>query len=113
MLAATLNFVFNLILVPYMGITGAAFATMIANLSLFVLGTYYSVKYIKFDLGPQFIMKSILASIVMSLIILTWNPEGLPSILIVVGVCSVVYAAVLLAIKGITREEILFFRGLF
>jgi O-antigen/teichoic acid export membrane protein len=112
-LAAILNFVLNLILVPHMGITGAAFTTMIAYLVLFILGTHYSFKYIKFDIGLQFIMKSIFASIVMSLVIFMWNPEGLPNVLAVVGVCAIVYAAVLLLFKGISREEIAFFRRLF
>ena len=112
-LAAIANFLLNLVLVPHMGITGAAFTTMIAYLLLFVLGTYYSFKYIKFDIGLQFIIKSIFASIVMSLVIFMWNPEGLPNVLAAVGVCATVYAAVLLLFKGISREEIAFFRGLF
>ena len=111
MLAAILNFVLNLILVPYLGITGAAFATLIAYLLLFVLGTYYSFKYMKFDIGLQFVIKSIFASIVMSLVILVLNPEGLPSVLFVVGICAIIYAAVILLLKGISREEIAFFRG--
>ena len=112
-LAAISNVVLNLALIPFMGIIGAAFTALIVNLLLFILGVYYSFKYVKFDIGPQFILKSILASIVMSAVIIEWNPEGLPSVLAVVGVCAVAYAAALLLFKGISLEEIAFLRGLF
>lgn len=111
-LAAIMNFILNLILVPYLGITGAAFTTLIAYISTFVLGVYYSTKYLKFDIGLQFIIKSLFASIVMSSVILMLNPKGLPSVLFVIGVCAVIYASVLLLLKGISREEITFFRSL-
>ena len=112
-LAAVLNFGLNLVFIPYMGIIGAAVTTLVAYLSIFVAGTYYSFKYLKFDIDLHFILKSIFASIVMSLVILRWNPEGLPNVLATVGVCAFVYAAVLLLLKGMTREELVFFKDLF
>lgn len=111
-LAALLNLVLNLILIPYVGILGAAIATLMAYLLLFVIGTYYSFKYLKFDIDFYFILKSFLAAIVMSFVILSWNPEGLADVLITVGVCAVVYAVVLLLFKGMTREELIFFKNL-
>jgi len=112
MVAAIFNFVLNMILVPHMGITGAAFTTLIAYLLLFALGTYYSFRYLRFDICPEFILKSILASIAMSLVIFMWNPEGWLSILVIVWVCAIVYVVTLLLFKGISRKEIEFFRGL-
>lgn len=111
-LAALLNLILNLILIPYVGILGAAIATLMAYLLLFVIGTYYSFKYLKFDIDFYFILKSFLAAIVMSFVILSWNPEGLADVLITVGVCAVVYAVVLLLFKGMTREELIFFKNL-
>ncbi|NYT09581.1 MAG: oligosaccharide flippase family protein, partial [Methanosarcinales archaeon] len=112
-LAAILNIGLNLILIPYIGIIGAAAATLVAYLSIFVLGIYYSLKYLKFNIEIQFIFKSIFASIVMSLVILRWNPVGLQSVLATIGVCAAVYGVVLLLLKGITRDEIAFFRSVF
>lgn len=111
-LAALLNFGLNLILIPYIGIVGAAVATLVAYLTFFVIGTYYSFKYLKFEIDIQFILKSIFASIVMSLVILTWNPVGLQSIIITVGSCAVIYSVILLLLKGMTREELIFFKNL-
>lgn len=112
-LAAILNFGLNLVLIPFIGIIGAAFTTLVAYLFIFLLGTYYSFKYLKFDIDFHFILKSIFASIVMSLVILRWNPEGLQNVLIVIGTCVVVYVVILLLLGGMTREEIVFFRNVF
>jgi O-antigen/teichoic acid export membrane protein len=112
-MAAILNLGLNLIFVPYMGILGAAITTLIAFTLAFVLTTYYSFKYLSFDIEFRFILKSIAASIIMSSVIVIWNPAGILNVLIVIGVCAVVYATVLLLLGGIKREEIVFFRGLF
>ncbi|MCL0088662.1 polysaccharide biosynthesis C-terminal domain-containing protein [Dehalococcoidia bacterium] len=112
-MAAILNLGLNLILVPYIGILGAAITTLIAFTFAFILITHYSFKYLIFDIEFPFILKSILASIVMSLVILTSAPAGIFNVIIVIGVCAVVYATVLLLLGGIKKEEIVFFRELF
>jgi O-antigen/teichoic acid export membrane protein len=112
-IAAILNLGLNLIFVPYMGILGAAVTTLIAYSLVLILTIYYSFKYFTFDVDLRFILKSIFASVVMSLVIIKWNPIGILNVLIVIGVCAIVYAAVLLILKGIKKEEIVFFKGLF
>lgn len=113
MVAAVLNLGLNIIVVPYIGILGAAITTLIAYTLAFVLTTYYSFKYFKFDIDISFILKSIFASVVMSLVIIKWNPVGALNVLTVIGVCAAVYAVILLLLKGVKKEEIKFFRGLF
>jgi O-antigen/teichoic acid export membrane protein len=110
--AALLNFGLNLIIVPYMGILGAAITTLLAYALAFTATLFYSSKYLKFDMELYFILKSILASILMSSLIIIWNPVGILNILVVIGVCAVVYAAVLLILRGIKKEEIMFFKEL-
>ena len=111
--AAVLNLGLNLIFVPYIGILGAAITTLLAFALGLILATYYSFKYLKFNIDFRFILKSIFASIVMSLVIIKWSPVGISNILIEIGVCAVVYAAVLLLLKGVIKEEIAFFKELF
>jgi len=48
----------------------------------------------------------------MSLVIIKCNPVGALNILIVIGVCAIVYFIVLLLLKGIEKEEVRFFREL-
>ena len=112
-IAAILNLGLNLIFVPYIGILGAAITTLIAFTFAFILITHYSFKYLTFDIEFRFILKSIVASIIMSLVIVKWTPAGILNVLIIVGVCAIVYAAILLLLGGIKKEEIEFFRGLF
>lgn len=113
MVTAVLNLGLNIIVVPYIGILGAAITTLITYALAFVLTTYYSFKYFKFDIDFGFILKSIFASIVISLVIIKWEPIGVLNVLIVIGVCAAVYAVILLLLKGIKKEEIKFFKELF
>ena len=112
-IAAISNLGLNIVFVPYIGIIGAAITTLIAFTLVLILATYYSLKYIRFDIDFSSISKSVFASIVMSLVIIMWSPIGLFNVLAVIGVCAVVYAAILLLLKGFKKEEFRFFRELF
>jgi len=112
-MAAILNLGLNIVFVPHMGIIGAAITTLLAFAFAFILTAHYSFRYITFDVDFGFIAKSIFASIVMSLVIVKWNPVGVLNILIEIGVCAVVYATILLVLEGIKKEEIKFFKELF
>ena len=108
-MAAILNLGLNLIFIPYIGILGAAITTLLAFALAFILTSYYSSKYFTFDIDFGFILKSIFASLVMSLVIIKWNPVGTLNVLIVIGVCAVVYSVILLLLGGVKKEEIKFF----
>jgi len=111
--AALLNLGLNLALIPYVGIVGAAIATLVAFFFLFTVGTIYSFRHLKFDLGLGFLSKCVFASAVMSLVIVMWEPEGLSSVMVVVGICVIIYLGALLLLGGMNREELQFFKGLF
>jgi hypothetical protein len=64
-----------------------------------------------FDVDFGFILKSIFASIVISLFVLVWHASGLLSISVLIVICAVVYTAILLVLKGFTASEIRFFSG--
>ncbi|NQE54229.1 putative flippase AglR [ANME-1 cluster archaeon GoMg3.2] len=112
-MAAILNLGLNIVVVPCMGILGAAITTLLAFAFALILTSFYSHKYFTFDIDFRFILKSIFASVAMSLVIIKWNPVGTLNVLIVIGVCAVVYAVILLLLGGINKEEIAFFRELF
>ena len=113
MVTAVINLGLNFVFIPYFGIIGAAGTTLIAYSFAFILTTYYSFKYIKFDIDFRFILKSVIASVVMSLVIIRWSPVGLLNVLIVIGICAVVYAAIIILFKGVKKDEFAFFRELF
>jgi len=111
-IVAIVNLGLNFIFIPYLGILGAAITTLIAYTLAFVLTAYYSFKYFKFDVDIRFILKSIFASVVISLVIIKWNPMGMLNVLIIIGICATIYAAILWLLKGFTIEEVKFFREL-
>ena len=112
-LAAMLNFGLNLVLIPYFGLIGAALTTFLAFLLAFVLTTFYSFRYFKFDLNGRFIVKSICASSIMALFLFLWNPLGLVSILLSIALAAVIYLSLMLALRGLTIQELKLIYGLY
>jgi O-antigen/teichoic acid export membrane protein len=112
-LSAVLNFGLNLVLIPYLGLAGAALTTFLAFLLAFVLTTHYSLRYFKFDVNKGFIVKSICASSIMALFLLLWSPSGLLSILVSIALAAVIYLAILLALRGFTIQEIKLIYGIY
>ena len=108
--AAILNIILNILIIPYIGILGAAAATLVSYAVTLIITIFYSFKYFKFDLDPIFILKSTVASIVMSAVILSINPYTLLNILITIMIGAAVYMGLLLVFKGIKREELQFFK---
>jgi O-antigen/teichoic acid export membrane protein len=105
-LSAALNFGLNLVLIPYLGLIGAALATFLAFLFAFAVATFYSLRFFKFDMNGWFIVKSICGSGIVALFLLLWNPAGLVSILLSVALAAIIYLAILLALRGLTIREI-------
>jgi O-antigen/teichoic acid export membrane protein len=113
MIAATLNLGLSVILIPHTGILGAAIATLIAFAFAFAVTAYYSNRYLKFEINAAFIVKSILASTVMSALLLAISPEGTLEIFHATIIGAAAYFIILIRLKGITRAEIYFLKGLF
>jgi len=111
-LAAILNLALNIILVPQFGIMGAAVVTLLAYVLAFSITVIYTNRYFTFDFDLGFIVKSTTASALMSLIIFKINPYGILNILITVIICTGIYFALLIILKGIKKEEIGFFKDL-
>jgi O-antigen/teichoic acid export membrane protein len=108
-ISAAVNFGLNLILIPYLGIIGAALTTLLAFACAFVFTTAYSLKNFAFDVSGTFILKSICASLAMSALLFAWSPVGLLNILLSIGISAVIYLSILLVLRGLTVSEIKFF----
>jgi len=104
-LSAVLNFGLNLVLIPYLGVIGAALTTFLAFLLAFVLITIYSFRYFKFDVNCGFIVKSACGSSIIALFLLLWSPSGFFSIVLSIALAAVIYFAILLALRGFTIQE--------
>ena len=71
--SALINLVMNIFLVPWIGIIGAAIATLVTFAILFSILAFWGFKSLPFDWDPRFITKSIVSSAVMGLIIFMFN----------------------------------------
>jgi O-antigen/teichoic acid export membrane protein len=107
--AAALNLGLNLLLVPRFGIIAAASTTLLAFMAGTAWISYYSLKYLRFRIEWGFMVKSVLASAVMSGIILLFHPYNGIDLLVVIPVGAVVYFLVLFFVGGIRRQETAFF----
>jgi O-antigen/teichoic acid export membrane protein len=113
LLSAVLNFGLNLVLIPYLGLIGAALTTFLAFLLAFALTALYSFRYFKFDVNKGFIVKSVCGSSIMALFLLLWNPSGALSILVSIALAAVIYVTILLALRGFTIKEIKLIYGIY
>jgi len=110
--AALLNLGLNIALVPRFGILAAAAATLVSYTLVTVVTVFLSTKLLRFSVAPAFILKSVIASLVMSLVIRLLNPTGLPDVLLAIGLGTLIYFVVLLLARGLSLNEIRFFRQL-
>jgi len=107
---AALNFSLTLILIPIIGLVGAAIATLLAYLLITSLVLFVSRKYLTFDFDLPFIGKSLVSSLLISSIIIAVKPSSILQLVSTVVVCGVIYSILLILLKGINRRELEFFR---
>jgi O-antigen/teichoic acid export membrane protein len=105
-LIAAINIGLNLVLVPRMGILGAAIATLTASLIGYAFGIYFAFKYFDFEIDYRSIVKIIMASLIMSAAISNIHPDGLLKIIITIGIAVVIYIVSIIPMRLITKEEI-------
>ena len=107
--SAGINILLNFILIPHMGVLGAAIATLTAYGVLGILTLMVTRRYLKFDLSLPFMAKSIFSSGIMTLGIWLMNPQSIAMLIISIFAGVAVYFSVLLLIKGLSKEELAFF----
>jgi len=112
MVAALINLGLNLLIVPIWGILGAAITTLIAYSVLLDIELHYSRKDFRFDIDWHFIIKSLVASGIMTFAIWLMHPQSNLTTITTIIVGMVIYGVALLLLKGFTKDEMLFFRRL-
>ena len=110
--AAILSLSLNLILVPHVGIIGAAVTNLLVFAFTFVVTTYYANKYLEFNFDLIFLIKSVLASLVMSAFVIWFHPEGTRALIICVGISALIYFIALFLLRGVSKSEASFFKEL-
>jgi len=110
--AALLNLTLNIIFVPRFGVVAAAVTTLVCYTIVAGITVSVSAKHLRFSVGWTFILKSIVASLVMAMIVWKLSPAGMVNILWVGAVGATIYFIILFLMKGFSFNEIRFFRQL-
>jgi O-antigen/teichoic acid export membrane protein len=110
--SATVNLILNIIFIPVYGIIAAAITTFIAYVILIALTIYFSREHIKFGVHYGFIVKSVLASLVMAAVIYWTNPTGIFYVGFMILVGAGVYFGVLVLLRGFGKEEVGFLKSM-
>jgi O-antigen/teichoic acid export membrane protein len=111
--AALLNLALNITFVPRFGALAAAVTTLVCYSIVAGITIFISSKHLRFNTEKAFILKSVIASVIMSLTIWILNPLGIWKVLLVIGLGVVIYFVVLFLERGFSLNEIRFFRQLF
>lgn len=110
--AAVLNLILSFLLVPHIGIIGAAIASLASFSLAFIATAYYSHKYLQIELNIAQILRIVAAASVMSIPILLQNPNGTVEILISIATGALVYFVAIFALKGLTKKDLTYVRDL-
>jgi len=107
--AAVLNIMFNLILIPHIGIIGAELASVVTYSFLGVSSLVVARRYLKFDLSLFFLAKSALSSGFMALVIWLINPQTILMVFLSILAGIITYFGALLLVRGFSKTELAFF----
>ncbi|MFC1998995.1 flippase [Chloroflexota bacterium] len=111
-ISAVLNIGLNVVFIPLLGIMGAALASLIAYAVLGILTVIVAFRYMRFDLGAIFIIKSIAASALMSLVIWVLSPSTTAEVILSILAGIAVYTATMFLLKGIGKKELVMLKNL-
>jgi len=104
-IAAVANLVLNVALIPFIGILGAAIATLASYILMVIVVIYISFRDLSFDLGFAFILKCIISAGIMAAILLLFDPQNLFYLLISIGTGIITYFTIMIMVKGVGKKE--------
>jgi len=110
-ITAFISFSLNILFIPRFGILGAAIAALLSYSAAMIITIYYSFKELKMHIEWFFILKSLLSSLIMSLIIWKIAPAGTIATILAIITGVIIYLISLILLKGFSLTEIKFFTG--
>jgi O-antigen/teichoic acid export membrane protein len=99
---AIVNVTLNLILIPILSYNGAAIATVITNVVLFVASFYFTSKHLELLPLHKILIKPIISSVLMGAFIYYFTDVN---IFLLVPLAAVVYLVAVLALKTFSKED--------
>jgi len=103
--AAAIVIALDVLLIPTVGIVGAALANLASYAGMVAITHYYCTRYLRFSVDWRSVAKSGAAALAMSGVIILLDPQTLVQIVEVIVLAIMVYFIVLIAIGGINVQE--------
>jgi len=113
LLCALFKIIFNFLMIPKMGIIGAAIVTLIVFMLSLFISAKYCFKMMKLNIDNIFIAKTIIASFVMSAFLSKVQPAGLIQIFALIVTSATIYFTTMGILKAFEKQEIEYFRSYF
>ncbi len=104
-MAAATNLALNVLLIPFIGILGAAIATLISYILMVIIGTSVSFKDLSFDLSFEPIIKSIIAAAIMAIAISFFLPQNILSLIIAICFGTSIYFLLMILMRAVGKRE--------
>ena len=101
----------NMLLIPRIGIMGAAISNMVSYLVRAATVTIWARKTISYSLDLKYLSKVIIASLVMGLCLYLLKTNDAKGIILGVFVGAAIFVSVLLLLRGFSTEEKLLFKN--
>jgi O-antigen/teichoic acid export membrane protein len=108
---AALNIILNIILLPLLGLIGAALSTLVSFILLLLSTILVSRKHIPMSIDFLFLAKCILASLLMGAVVFFMSPRGWTYIALSAVVGAAVYFGALYLLRTFKKNEINFFKS--
>jgi O-antigen/teichoic acid export membrane protein len=108
-----INVLMDIIFGFYWGIVGIAMTTLIVYFFSMLITIYYSFKFIRCNFYFGFLAKTIISSLVISLILIIIYPKEPLNIIISILGSFILYLIILWSLKGINMSEIILFKEVF
>lgn len=107
-ISVVVNAVLNISMIPYFGMMGAAIATTISQLIVFVLVYRYSMPYLQFSFPTATLVRSTFSALIMTLILVVPNLQMSPvqDVLIYSVLGATIYFSVLFLVGEFSRAEL-------
>ena len=113
LIAAGLNLALNFLLIPRLGIMGAAVATLVAYLVQTAIVVTYVLRLFQISFDLAFLVKAVIAASLMLLLIKRVPVNSIPALVAVAGIGAGAYFVAMIIMKGIGRREHELLRALF
>lgn len=104
-ISAIINIVLNIVLIPKIGIIGAAISTLISYLLLALIVTIWVQRSLSYNFDFKFLLKVMCATVIMAVILSFVKSSGIAQIIIYTGLGSLIYLLCILILKTFTKNE--------